>query len=447
MSTLPKLARFNENVLSRYQIYNSIFMTLPFDTISNTGVLLPLFHAVCEKGFAAGKHPTEIVETFFEKYQENPSESQKKDLLFQFIQYIERQVVLFDAIEDASFPIVNNMDGIGTLRNSKEIAFSKDKKEALQKHLEDFKVRIVLTAHPTQFYPGEVLGIITDLDNAIQNNNLLLIKDLLSQLGKTPFFKKQKPTPYDEAVSLIWYLENVFYHSVSKIHNYIETNIFDGEKVDNQIIDLGFWPGGDRDGNPFVTTQITLDVAERLRQSILRNYYRDIKRLKRRFTFSGVQEILVRLEKRLYKHVVRSYANVNFSQKILLDELETAKEIVINKHQSLFLDELNDVINKIRIFGFHFATLDIRQDSRVHHSAFTQLVKDLLASGDTTFPEDYFSFSEKEQLAFLATVKGKIDPTILTDEMSVKTIESMYAIKTVQARNGERGCQPIHHKQ
>ena len=81
----------------------------------------------------------------------------------------------------------------------------------------------------------------------------------------------------------------------------------------------------------------------------------------------------------------------------------------------------------------------LRQDSRVHHSAFTQLVKDLLASGDTTFPEDYFSFSEKEQLAFLATVKGKIDPTILTDEMSVKTIESMYAIKTVQARNGERG--------
>ncbi|MDG1222144.1 MAG: phosphoenolpyruvate carboxylase [Polaribacter sp.] len=440
MSALPKLARFKENVLSKYQIYNSIFMTLPFDTISNTGQLLPLFHSVCENGFAAGKNPTEIVETFFDKYQENPSESQKKDLLFQFIQYIERQVVLFDAIEDAAFPIVNNMDGIGTLRNSKEIAFSKDKKEALQKHLEDFKVRIVLTAHPTQFYPGEVLGIITDLDNAIQNNDLLLIKDLLSQLGKTPFFKKQKPTPYDEAVSLIWYLENVFYHSVSKIHNYIETNIFDGDKVDNQIIDLGFWPGGDRDGNPYVTTQITLDVAERLRQSILRNYYRDIKRLKRRFTFSGVQEILVRLEKRLYKHVVRSYANVNFSQKILLDELETAKEIVINKHQSLFLDELNDVINKIRIFGFHFATLDIRQDSRVHHDAFTQLVKDLLASGDSTFPEDYFTLSEKEQIAFLATVKGKIDPTVLTDEMSVKTIESMYAIKTIQARNGERGA-------
>ena len=440
MSALPKLARFNENVLSTYQIYNSIFMTLPFDTISNTGVLLPLFHDVCEKGFAVGKNPTEIVNTFFEKYQENPSESEKKDLLFRFIQYIERQVVLFDAIEDAAFPIINNMDGIGTLRNSKETAFSKDKKEELQKHLKDFKVRVVLTAHPTQFYPGEVLGIITDLDSAIQRNDLLLIKDLLSQLGKTPFFKKQKPTPYDEAVSLIWYLENVFYHSVSKIQNYIETNIFDGEPIDNQIIDLGFWPGGDRDGNPFVTTEITLDVAERLRQTILRNYYKDVRRLKRRFTFSGVQEILSRLEKRLYKHVVRSYSTLNFSQKILLDELETAREIVKNQHQSLFIEELNDVINKIRIFGFHFATLDIRQDSRVHHNAFTQIVTDLLAAGDTTFPKNYHTLSEKEQVEVLSGIKGTIDPSILTDEMSVKTIESIYALKTIQKRNGERGA-------
>ena len=306
MSALPKLTRFNENVLSKYQIYNSVFMTLPFDTINNTGVLLPLFHELCKKGFQEGKNPSEIVGAFFNKYQENPTEKEKTDLLFRFIQYIERQVVLFDAIEDAAFPVVNNMDGIGTLRNSKEIAILGDKKEALKAHLEEFKVRVVLTAHPTQFYPGSVLGIITDLDQAIQNDDLLLIKKLLAQLGKTPFYKKTKPTPYDEAVSLIWYLENVFYHSVSKIYNYIQNNIYDGRPIDNQIIDLGFWPGGDRDGNPFVTTQITLDVAERLRQSILRSYYRDVKKLKRRFTFDGVQEILAKVEKRLYKHVVEA---------------------------------------------------------------------------------------------------------------------------------------------
>ena len=65
MSEFPKLTRFNDNVLSKYQIYNSIFMTLPFDTISNTGVLLPLFHEICKKGFENGDNPTEIVERFF----------------------------------------------------------------------------------------------------------------------------------------------------------------------------------------------------------------------------------------------------------------------------------------------------------------------------------------------------------------------------------------------
>jgi len=440
MSRLPKLARFNENVLSKYQIYNSVFMTLPFDTINNTGVLLPLFHELCKKGFQEGKNPTEIVDAFFNKYQENPTPKEKTDLLFRFIQYIERQVVLFDAIEDAAFPVVNNMDGIGTLRNSKEAAILDDKTEALKAHLEEFKVRVVLTAHPTQFYPGTVLGIITDLDKAIQNDDLLLIKKLLAQLGKTPFYKKSKPSPYDEAVSLIWYLENVFYHSVSKIYNYIQNNIYDGHPIDNEIIDLGFWPGGDRDGNPFVTTQITLDVAERLRQSILRSYYKDVKKLKRRFTFAGVEEILSTIEKRLYKHVIRSYSKVNFSKSIFLEELLKARKIIEEQHQSLFIEELDDFINKVRIFGFHFATLDIRQDSRVHHQAFTQIVKDLQKIGDTTFPKNYEHLSEEEQIEILAVVKGSIDPKILTDSISISTIESMHALKEIQLRNGERGA-------
>jgi phosphoenolpyruvate carboxylase len=163
MQKQPKLTRFNEYVSSKYQIYNSIFMTLPFDTINRTGVLLPLFHDSCKHGFEAGKNPSQIVEDFFRTYQEKPTEKEKINLLFRFIQYIERQVVLFDAIEDAAFPVVNNMDGVGTIRNIKETASLENKTEALRQHLEHFKVRVVLTAHPTQFYPGAVLGIITDL--------------------------------------------------------------------------------------------------------------------------------------------------------------------------------------------------------------------------------------------------------------------------------------------
>lgn len=440
MHKLPKLTRFNENVLAKYRIYNSIFMTLPFDAITKTGVMLPLFHEVCENGFSNKKNPSEIVEDFFKAYHTNPSEKEKINLLFRFIQYIERQVVLFDAIEDAAFPIVNNMDGVGTLRNSKETATLENKKEALKKHLENFKVRVVLTAHPTQFYPGAVLGIITDLTEAIQENDLLKINQLLAQLGKTPFFKHVKPTPFDEAVSLIWYLENVFYHSISSVYNYIQSNIFDNQPIDNEIINLGFWPGGDRDGNPFVTTEITLDVAKRLKQTILKNYYKDIRLLKRRLTFAGVEESIAELEDVLFLNSVNTEINTMLPLKEFLNKLNGIRDILITRHQSLYLNEIDDLISKIRLFGYHFATLDIRQDSRVHHDVFVQIVKTLSEKGIAGFPENYLELSENHQIEILSKVSGNVDLSIFEDEMVVKTLGSIQAIKTIQQNNGERGA-------
>ncbi|WP_372769105.1 phosphoenolpyruvate carboxylase [Lutibacter sp.] len=440
MHKLPKLERFNENVLAKYRIYNSIFMTLPFDAISKTGVLLPLFHEICENGFSNEKNPTEIVDAFFKAYQQNPTEKEKINLLFKFIQYIERQVVLFDAIEDAAFPIVNNMDGVGTMRNSKETAAQENKKEALKKYLEDFKVRVVLTAHPTQFYPGAVLGIITDLARAIERNDLLLINKLLAQLGKTPFFKHVKPSPFDEAISLIWYLENVFYHSVSNTYNYIINNIYDGERVNNDIINLGFWPGGDRDGNPFVTTEITLNVAKRLKQMILKNYYIDIRILKKRLTFNGVEQLISELEKLLFDNSVNPELGTMISLKEFFDKLAQIKAILITKHQSLYLEELNDFINKVNLFGYHFATLDIRQDSRVHHDVFSKIVTTLIKGGNKSFPENYLKLSEDEQITILSKVEDSVDISIFKNDMVSKTLGSIQAIKTIQKNNGERGA-------
>ena len=440
MHQQPKLTRFNENVLAKYQIYNSIFMTLPFDAIGKTGVLLPLFHEVCKNGFNNKLNPTQIVESFFKTYQEDPSEEDKINLLFKFIQYIERQVVLFDAIEDAAFPVVNNMDGVGTLRNSKETATLENKKEALKKHLENFKVRVVLTAHPTQFYPGNVLGIITDLTEAIENNDLLLINQLLAQLGKTPFFKHEKPSPYDEAVSLIWYLENVFYHSASKVYGYIQSNIFNNQQIDNEIINLGFWPGGDRDGNPFVTTEITLKVAKRLKQSILKNYYKDIRILKRRLTFNRVEQLISELEIMLFENSVSTEMNTLIPLDKFIEKLQLIREILITKHQSLFLNDVDDFINKVYLFGYHFASLDIRQDSRVHHNVFSEIVKTLLENNSKTFPSNYLELSEDEQISVLSNVEKTIDLSLFKDEMVSKTLGSIHAIKTIQQNNGERGA-------
>ncbi len=433
----PKLERFNESVLAKYQVYNSIFLTLPFDDIKKTGALLPLFQDICEAGFKENKNPSEIIETFFNKYQEDPKEEEKIELLFRFIQYIERQVVLFDAIEDASFPIVNNMDGHGTLRNIKEEAEAKNKTEELKQYLQRFKVRPTLTAHPTQFYPGAVLGIITDLDKAVQKNDITAIKKLLAQLGKTPFFKKEKPTPYDEAVSLIWYFENVFYQSISQMYNYLQQNVFEGEDLDNQVINLGFWPGGDRDGNPFVTTEITLKVAQRLRSTILLNYYRDVRRLKRRLTFNEVDKLMDEIEKGLYESAISRSGKIKISLEEFRSKLLQIKKIVSEKHQSLFLDDVDDLLNKLSLFGYHFATLDVRQDSGIHQEVLEEIEK----QNPDLFPKKYSDMSKEEQIDALLKVKGKLDPESFDDEgMAKATLSSIYAMQEIQKKNGENGA-------
>lgn len=436
MYTLPKIERFHQNVISKYQIYNSVFITLPFDAIDNTGVLLPLFTEICENGFKNQQNPEEIVNSFASKYLDNPTEEQKIELMFRFIQYVERQIVLFDAIEDAAFPVVNNMEGRGSLRDMKEKADQRSKRKELKDFLENFQVRTVLTAHPTQFYPGSVLGIITDLTEAIRVNNLVQIKELLAQLGKTPFIKKEKPTPFDEAVSLIWYLENVFYPTTGEMIQYLQKNIFDGEEIQNSIFNLGFWPGGDRDGNPFVTTEITLKVAERLRTSILKSYYTDIRKLKRKLTFKGVDTLIADVESKLYRSVFYSRGEIYISLDEFKSVLEKIKNIIKEEHQSLYLDEINLLLNKLTLFGFHFATLDIRQNSRIHKAVFQEIVE----KEKSLFPANYSQLSENEKIEILSKVSSSLTEADFENEITKSTVSSIHAMKTIQEKNGELGC-------
>lgn len=439
MYNLPKLERFEENVLSKYQIYNSILITLPFDNIGNTGILLPLFAEVCDSGFKNQWKPQQIVDFFSEKYLDNASEKDKIDLMFRFIQYVERQIVLFDAIEDAAFPIVNNIDGENSLRNTKEKAETKNKMKELRAFFDEFKIRTVLTAHPTQFYPGSVLGIITDLEEAIRNNNLKRIKELLAQLGKTPFIKKEKPTPFDEAVSLTWYLENVFYEASGKMMQYFQKNIFNGELLKSPIITLGFWPGGDRDGNPFVTNEITLKVTERLRISILRCYYAEIRQLKRKLTFSQVDTIWAEMEQKIYRSAFYSEGEVFITLEELKATLLDVRKIIIENHQSLYLDDLDEFINKVNLFGFYFATLDVRQNSKIHDAVYKDIVRVASEKKLNIFPENYDSLSESEKINILVNAKGNLDSDWFEAENSKSTIDSIFAIKQIQETNGEYG--------
>lgn len=439
MNSRTKLERFESSVLSKFKLYDSIFSTLPYSKITNTATLLPLFAASCVDGYENGEDPKTIVEGFFSRYFPDFSNAQQTDLLFRFIQFIERRVVLFDAVEDAAFSRINNMSGIGTLRNLKEEAQSKQKTSELKELLQEINVRPVLTAHPTQFYPGSVLGIITDLGKSIQKNDSQEIKLLLAQLGRTPFFKKKKPTPLDEARSLIWYLSNVFYPAIGEIQSYVQRHIFQDESLSSETVKLGFWPGGDRDGNPFVTTEITRKTAQLLRSSVIRNYYRDIRKLRRRLTFAGVEEAVLNVEKKLYNSIFKLEEAPDISLSDLKSELNSILNKIEEDYHGLFSNELRDFIAKVNVFGYHFASLDIRQDSRVHHDAFLTLLNQTNKIGITDASFDYKNASEKERISFLTSLTGDVDPDTFEDETVRKALGSIRAMKEIQQTNGEAG--------
>jgi phosphoenolpyruvate carboxylase len=435
------MPNYDQTVGSRYHIYNSLFLNLPFRNVSRTGILLPLLQQYCTTGFAKGESADEILKVFFKELVPTLTEEEQFDLLFSFIQYIERQVALFDSVEDAAFEQVHNLNGKGTVPALLLRTKIEKKESELISRLDQFSLRIVLTAHPTQFYPGNVLGILTDLENAIRVSDVNQINLLLQQLGKTGFINQNKPTPYDEALSLCWYLENVFYHSIPDIVSSLAAGLEIPlpEWKNDRLIVIGFWPGGDRDGNPFVTSEITVKVASRLQESILKCYYKDIRLLRRRLTFHGVAERITAIEQKVYGLVFRQQKNYSSADELLV-ELNEVRNRLVAEHDGLFLELLDALIIKVRIFGFHFAALDIRQDSRKHDYVWMSILDKLSASKKSISSSEFQKLPSHEQINYLLSLKANLVFVDFDDALVNETIQSVLAIKKIQQENGAAGC-------
>jgi phosphoenolpyruvate carboxylase len=419
--------KYYNNVTLKYQLFNSLFLLLPFEGINTTGTFLPLFTKICEQGLNKGLTSEEIINNFFDEYVSVETSKGRLDYLFDFIKYIERQVVLFDSIEDASFEQLKSNQGKGSIKELSIRVNAEKKIEEFKKLLEEVSVRIVLTAHPTQFYTGDVLGIIADLEPAIKSNDISQVDVLLRQLGKTPFLKKIKPTPYEEAISLIWFLENVFYKAIPKLFKSVLNTVgLSSDQIKNtSLFSIGFWPGGDRDGNPFVTHETTLQVANRLRSTLLKCYYRDLRIIRRRLTFAGVVELVSAAEQRIYNGAYGDETSNYASADEFIFDLNKILELLLQSHQGLFKELVEDLILKIRIFGFHFAKMDVRQNMKIHRLAWKQLL-------DT--PE----IVEVDYINQLLSLK-KINTSISNSESS-ELISSINSVISIQKRNGEEAC-------
>jgi phosphoenolpyruvate carboxylase len=423
------LQQFNTNVGIKFQLYNSLFSSLPFHRIEKTGMLLSVLLSECEEGFKHKKSPLQIIDDFFSKHTSFKQEQEQLDKLFRIIQYVERQVVLFDALEDAAFTDVRDMSGAGTLKQLELEVIQQKKEKELDKKLEDFSVQLVLTAHPTQFYPGTVLGIINDLSKALADNDASKINVYLMQLGKTPFLQKQQPTPYDEAISLIWYLENVFYTAAGRIASFIKNQFGEITPSGKPLINMGFWPGGDRDGNPFVTADITLKVATALRGSIIKCYYLELRRIKRRLTFKGIDVILNGLEKELYDNIFIPGKQTDLTKEHVLEELEKVKAIIVYQHNGLFLHLVTNLINKVKLFGLHFASLDVRQESSVHNTVL-----------QAVYGEAYNSMEIDEKVKFLTEATSVDITKDYGNALINDTLVNIKGIQQIQQMSGEAGC-------
>ena len=237
----------------------------------------------------------------------------------------------------------------------------------------------------------------------------------------------------DEAKNIIYILRHTYYDAVGELYQYVKSNIRDDKFENYNLMKLGFWPGGDRDGNPYVTADITKQVADELRLTLMKCYYNELKGLRKKLTFKGMQEDLNDLSSKLYNAMFNVDAAISYSE--IIGYLEKIREKLRSDYHDLYLDELNQLMDKVHIFKTHFATLDIRQDHSKH-----LLVVESVLKKEGIIKESINEIKEQELVNLLLEKNFQLNPKDFEDDIVKDTIVNIKNLKSIQEKNGEDGC-------
>src|SRR5690606_10491040 len=404
MQQSKRLEEFKKSVTNKFNIYNSLFLSLPYKDIENVGILIPVLLDQCERGLKEGKDPREILETFFSNFANMSQERERLDFMFRIIQYVERQVVLYDAVEDSAFPKLQQYSNSLSIKDYFELVNRNKNWDKVSKKLSSFSARIVLTAHPTQFYTPAVLDIIAELRSLIEGDKIHDIDVALQQLGLTSLINAKKPTPLDEAKNIIYILRNTYYGAIGELYQDVKGQIRGGNFENHNLIKLGFWPGGDRDGNPYVTAQVSRKVADELRLNLMKCYYNELKELRKKLTFQGLQDDPAALGTQLYKSMFDPKVVVSYRD--IIAQLMVIREKLIADYHGLYLGLLDTFIDRVHIFKTHFASLDIRQDHSKHH-----LVVETVLKREGVIKENLSELGDKELQRLLLKADFQLKPS------------------------------------
>jgi phosphoenolpyruvate carboxylase len=402
------------------------------------------------------KSPWEIVQEFLNQKFSTEIDSQQKYVVLNFMrQWTERLVVLHDSVENANADILYPLDGPGTIQHLHEVCEKNGITQAFKETLRETKVKVVLTSHPTQYYSKVILNFIEQIEGLLKAQSSAKsdaerlecenkLKDQIQKLSGAPFTSEVKITPLDEVEGMVKHLR-VFYEAIgksqSKINKLLRENYTDNLFLANFIV--GFWPGGDRDGNPFVTHVLTKQTGALLKSSILDLYRTDMTKMFKDNTFSSkaTSNIFDAISKKLERTANSTHSDesrvVYSTAEDFFNELLNLKEAYIESLPSppttydKAIEVLDNLIAKVKVFGFHFAPVDIRQNSKIHKRVVNNILREQDSNGNTFVDE----FDRLKHYAF----NNFILPEVISEEAS-EALETIEAIKDIQSKNGEEGC-------
>lgn len=346
------------------------------------------------------------------------------------------------------------------------------------KTLEQAYVSPVLTAHPTEVQRKSILDAERDIAQLLGDRDAVRgelgvskkqhpllerrmaqneqqIKARITQLWQTRLLRFTKLTVRDEIENVLSYYETTFLHEIPRLYATLESDLA-GKNVAS-FFRMGQWIGGDRDGNPNVTAQTLAYAMRRQFEVAVKHYLAEVKALGRELSQSSMlarftpdvellaaassdtsehrrdeifRRALRHIQDRLsvtmgndavvtYQKTVIPYADA-VGLRIDLQSIETC--LVEQGAEALAMQRLHPLIRAVDVFGFHLATVDLRQSSDKHEEVVAELFS---AAGVCT---DYQVQDELGRQAILMSALNDVRPlripgmdysTLFKDELAV----------------------------
>lgn len=339
----------------------------------------------------------------------------------------------------------------------------------IEKILGRLELRPVFTAHPTEASRRSILTKLNDvavlIDKRLDPRATELEKrridrrlaELIDLIWQTDELRRDKPDPRDEAVSVIYYFDEMFKSSVPGVLDAYASQVarLDVEvAVDATPIKFGTWVGGDRDGNPLVTVAVTEDVLAAQHDHAMRNIIAGVEALAADLSTSSrirdvSEELVASLDadrqkmpdtfaqfgdldaeepyrlKLAYIHqrLINTHESVRAGREVpqgqgyaavseLIDELTLIyRSLMENRGELVATGMVARLTRNVATFGFHLATMDIRQHAEKHRAAISELFGELdagdrlgelagILAGPTPFVGDFATFSEETRATF-----------------------------------------------